>query len=245
MNARQLLLQLNRDCGGNWDAMYRAIKDRRRVEDEEIAFDHSFATVVDAEYPEKFKTASKPPFIIFYEGDIKLLDSDNIYMIIGGSRTPYDITNAVAKLSKSHVIASYYDNDFDKEILRACMRNRQKFIILTSKSLDDLDRSDDVIDYAAKNGCLILTEYGFESGSGDYASVMRYRLIVPFLQGVLLASSVGHDPKVSMLVEAVAERSGNVYALPESPFKDSFNNRLIRDGAMLVDSLDDVATCCQ
>ncbi len=240
MNARQILLRLNRERGGGWDAMYQAIRKRERLSDDEIAIGHDCITIVDAEYPEKLKKAFKPPFTVFYEGDIGLLGDDGIVMIAGNDETPQSIVKAVSELSKSHVIASYCDSAFDKEILRACMRNGGKFIIATSKCLDDIDRGDDIIRYATDNGCLIITEYGFASGTDDYASYMRHRLISPFLHGVLLASSVKSDPKISLLVEDVCNGSGNVWALPEPPFADSFNNRLLRDGATLIDSSDDI-----
>ena len=43
-------------------------------------------TILDAEYPSSLKMCYKPPFVLFYKGDISLLNSESIAIV--GSRYP-------------------------------------------------------------------------------------------------------------------------------------------------------------
>ena len=79
MTGRDILIYLAMKYKGNWDDIYGAIKRKEPIDD--MAFTDLLATlkantitIIDKNYPDHLKQAHKPPFVLFYYGDLSLLD---------------------------------------------------------------------------------------------------------------------------------------------------------------------------
>ena len=101
MNTRELLLYLTLKLNGDWDNILDFIKKKCRVDKNELenyvnGFSGNYITLLDPEYPECLKTSRKPPFVLFYKGDINLLSSPRHLMlgVIGArNNTDYGLKN--------------------------------------------------------------------------------------------------------------------------------------------------------
>lgn len=82
MNAREILLALAIKNNGDWDSIYNDLVEKV-MPPEEVEYNGKYITILDEEYPEELKHILKPPFILFYEGNIDLLKENNKIAIVG------------------------------------------------------------------------------------------------------------------------------------------------------------------
>lgn len=80
---RDALIMLSMKNNGNWEGIYEDIKNNvdvfndavlveklERFHDSEVAA----VTIIDEDYPEILKQSYKPPFVLFYTGDLAMID---------------------------------------------------------------------------------------------------------------------------------------------------------------------------
>jgi len=81
MEARKILLGLCLKYNNNWVRIYEAVTNHEELtaEDEARAknFIGNFVSFLDDNYPERLKQKFRPPFVLYYDGDISLLSRAN------------------------------------------------------------------------------------------------------------------------------------------------------------------------
>lgn len=246
MKTGNILIYLNKLYKGNWNEIYafinrkEKIKDDRGVEDAVSSLKHPYLTILDEKYPEKLKFGYKPPFCLFYEGNLDLLNENNIIAISRCRLNDLKNKKIFKEISNDFILMSGYENKADEETLSFFVKQGKKFILVLSSSLDDIDPDDPIIHYALHNDCLIITEHGFESEETNEDIALKQRIIATFVSYLFVVSSEKTDLKTNLLIDGVLGKDGDIYCVPESPFKNSLNNQLIQDGAILVDSYLDI-----
>lgn len=72
----EILLCLSLKYKGNWDEIYQAIRNKKRITEEEgrellasYKSDAKVVVITDPDYPEALKKIYRPPFVLFYYGD--------------------------------------------------------------------------------------------------------------------------------------------------------------------------------
>lgn len=68
MEGRVLILALHLQYNGNWDKIYRAIKNKSEPHRKYLAkakkVQYNYLTLLDKDYPQELKFQYKPPFVI-------------------------------------------------------------------------------------------------------------------------------------------------------------------------------------
>jgi hypothetical protein len=91
--ARYLLLTVSHINNFDWDNIYEDIKNKRHIYKEDIAEvvdlykDDKFIVVTEDGYPATLKSMSKPPFLVFYEGDLTMADAKDLVFVNTGETT--------------------------------------------------------------------------------------------------------------------------------------------------------------
>ena len=81
--ASTMLIAIALEHNGEWDCIYHALKNKEYAGDKmlekakKLQDEGKCITIMDEEYPECLKLVHKPPFVLFYEGDINLLNLGN------------------------------------------------------------------------------------------------------------------------------------------------------------------------
>ena len=130
---------------GVWKDIYNAIKQKEEW-DEEWTLEAikktkaNWVTVIDSNYPERFKFINNPPFIIFYYGDLSLIDSDIILGVVGsrnassyGKRACLKI---LSELDKDMVILSGLASGIDTVAHQYALDNNMKTIAVLGNGID-------------------------------------------------------------------------------------------------------------
>jgi hypothetical protein len=89
MKGRDILIYLAIKYQNNWDAIYKAVKEKEIIEEEDLkpALDKikgEVITIIDEDYPEEFKKVNKPPFVLFLsEEDRKTINDESSQKYLG------------------------------------------------------------------------------------------------------------------------------------------------------------------
>lgn len=95
MEARKILLALCLKYDNDWNRVRTALQNKEELTDEDLArvdsFTGNYITILDENYPDRLKRKFKPPFLLYYDGDISLLNrvgsSKNDLIFLHGPNT--------------------------------------------------------------------------------------------------------------------------------------------------------------
>lgn len=98
---RDIILALSHMNNFDWDSIYEDIKNKKHICNEDIADainlykDVKFVAITESEYPTVLKNVQKPPFLIFYEGDLAMADAKDLVFVD---------TNKTTKVDPEHMV---------------------------------------------------------------------------------------------------------------------------------------------
>lgn len=251
MKPRDILIHLAVKFKGNWDEIYRSIKTHKNYEDEQEVLDTcrnlkcNVITIMDEEYPENLKKVYKPPFVLFYMGDMLLIQNSNRSIAVIGSRQPkeYSVnhtTTLVSGLPKDVVVVSGLAYGIDSVAHRSAIDSHHKTVAVLGSGIDICYPSinKDLFDEISESH-LLISEYppGVEPNPSYFPA--RNRIIACLAKCVLVTEA--KIKSGTMITVGVALTLGrDVLCLPSEDLGNSGTNLCIKNGAFLVETCDDV-----
>ena len=236
---------------GDWNKIYESIRNKERVDEEKLAHfkeinHYSYITLLDKDYPEGLKQVYMPPYVLFYEGDLNLLKSEKRIAVIGtrkmtdyGEEMTEFFVNGLVK--KDYVIVSGLAKGIDGKAHRVCLEKEGKTIGVVANGLDicyPLSNQKLYQEIASKG--LIISEYPQGVEAEPISFHFRNRIVAAISNSVLVIEAYAHSGTL-ITVRFALEMGRDVYCLPDQVGKGSICNKLIKDMAYLVDSIDDIA----
>ena len=105
---REKLIALSIVKKGNWGEIYQVLRNDKKLHtiDEYASYelikqlDCDMLTLMDDEYPLAWREMRKPPFVVFYKGDIELLKSKAVSVIGGKVKSSYT-SKAISNLMRA------------------------------------------------------------------------------------------------------------------------------------------------
>lgn len=226
---------------GNWDDIYDALEKKERVSPEEIEIlqkkikekKWKFITILDKNYPDNLKQAYKPPFIIWYKGNIELL-KQNVICATGNDvtkETKTRITKFIPELIKSSLVVSMYYEGVDREIEKIIEKNA---IYILASGLDETNSK-----IKNKKESLFITEYPEGTKLSKQRCKERNRLTASFGNILILFSSLKNGP-INHLITNFLNLGKEIYCFPGDGSAKDGNSELIKQGANLITSIKDI-----
>ena len=250
MKPREILIYYAIIHQGNWDKIYESIVLNRDFDEEEakriIANPKSkVVTMFDDDYPQQLKFIRKPPFVLFYHGDISIIKDKYKAVSVVGSRDYSEygeaVTNYFVKnLCKELVIVSGMARGIDGIAHRACIENGGKTVAVLGSGINVCypAKNLDIYDECKKHH-LVLSEYPDLTEPCPLSFPIRNRIIAA-LSNCLLVTEGEMNSGTSITAHLTLEDGGNVCCVPTHIGKNSVCNHLIANGAALVETPDDV-----
>ena len=249
MNSREIIISLAIKFSGNWDAIFEALESNEPDEKEVKALlktnKHKVLTYLDEDYPESLKRVYKPPFALFYEGDISLISDKNNKLAVVGSRKFSEYgeevtTSFVKELSQDFVIISGLALGIDAIAHRTAIQSGGKTIGVLGNGLDKyyLKDNEDLFNECKKNH-LVITEYPDGVGPTQQSFPVRNRIIAGLCE-TLLVTEGKVNSGTSITTMLMLQKNGNVCCVPTRIGENSLCNRLISQGAFLVEKPEDI-----
>ena len=251
MEPRKLLLYFVLKNNGDWDKTYSDISQKKPIEDEEEArkliakVRSNYITILDDNYPEQLKDIKKPPFILFYHGDISLIKNKKKCISVVGCRDNSEYGEFVTKtlvseLAKDFVIVSGLARGIDGISHQTALESGGKTVAVLGCGINicyPLDNKG-LYNEIRKKG-LILSEYPNFTPPVSTQFPIRNR-IVAALSCCLLVTEGEKNSGTSITATLTLENGGEVCCVPTHIGQNSICNYLIANGATLVETVQDI-----
>ncbi len=249
---RNILIYLSYITNGNWDQMLKIINTKKLDIDENLINNEiskmkcKTLTMLDKEYPSYLKALYKPPLVLYYYGDISLLDNLNNNLAVVGSRANSTYGEKITReivndISNKYTIVSGMALGIDSIAHTACLDNKGKTIAVLGSGIDypAPKTNTDIYYRIIKNGGLVISEYPGDLEPLPEFYPIRNRLIAGFSKAVLVTEAKLFSG-TSITVNVALALGREVMCLPYLAGENSLCNLLIRDGATLVENSRDV-----
>lgn len=243
-NVRDLLLAMVEECNGDWDKIFNYISTKKQLSQqtyERVANKgYNFIGLTDSQYPEKLKQSYKPPFGLFYEGWFNTLEeSDNIIAILNenlASKYACDSIEAICKdLREKCTFAIAFGSKKNNDLIRSLLSVGSRIIAVLDVGIGIENVEDKELYEKLKNEQLILSSYpsGLKNKTKT-SSVDCSKLQAQLSKGVIVGGVTKNSTQVTALAFAL-EQNTDIYCIPFPIGSNYINNRLIQDGAILLD----------
>ena len=247
---RNVLIALAVQCGGNWDEIYRHIDKRDFPTDEEIEeivnnLPCQALTYVDEEYPPRLKEIRKPPFVLFYFGDISLIKNTNKCLSVIGTRDPsyfgMKTTYSIVRgLYKDIVVVSGMASGIDSMAHLAALKTGHKTVAVLGTGINVCYPSSSRAIYEEiKKNHLVLSEYPFNHHPNREDFPLRNR-IVAGLSKCVLVTEAHRRSGTTITMGFALDSARDILCVPSQDLDNSACNLCIKDGGFLVENSDDV-----
>jgi len=210
--------------------------------------DVKYICIDDIEYPNRLRNIYNAPILLFYRGDISLLNDDlNLAMV--GSRHPtrYGINCAKSiskRLSELGInIVSGLALGIDSCSHRGCIDGCGKTIAVLGSSVDNpLPRTNErLANEIVEKGGLVISEHSINSAVVPSNFSNRNRIISGISKGVIVVEAAEKSGAL-ITVDFALEQGRDVFSIPGNINSEMSKgcNKIIKEGANLLDSLDDI-----
>ncbi len=252
MEPRKIVASLAVKHRGNWAKIYddlakKEFDEPRVIEKILKTIRCNYITICDNEYPEYLRNTYQPPFVLFYYGDISLINNINNNLAVIGSREPsinglLNTDNIIKGLKKNIVIVSGLARGIDGAAHEAALKYGHKTIAVIGSGVDLCYPPDNYKLYQrilndGRN--LIISEYPTGVPSFPDHFPARNRIIAAISNKLLVTEARKRSGTTITMSFAIASNK-DVLCIPSSDLGDSACNLCIQDGGFLVETSEDV-----
>lgn len=251
MNGRELLIYFSLKYEGDFSKMLDAIKRKEQVNEKDIKASQDkvkskVITILDKEYPKELTHICMPPLVLYYYGDISLLKGNDTRIAVIGSResSKYgeEVTTSLTKtlVKGKRVIVSGMARGIDRIAHETAINNNGKTIAVLGSGIDYIyPKTNADIYEKMKKDHLIISEYPNDLAPKPENFPQRNRIVAGLSDKVLVTEAYVNSG-TSITVLHALKQGKDVLAVPYPINSNSACNKLIQDGAYLIDSSDDV-----
>jgi DNA processing protein len=252
IRVRKIIIALSLIHKGDWQKIMHAVQHHEVPEHdiEELAgsVKCKVTTIIDKDYPEGLRHAQKPPFALFYYGDLSLLNDSSKVIAYVGSRmaSEYGVkmaTDICGELSDAgFAIASGSSIGIDAAAERAASE-RGKAVMVLGNGIDYVYPSSnaEMQKTIAEKG-LVISEYPGDTPPTPDKFAAKNRIIAGISNAVVVGEAHKHSGTL-ITVSFALNMGRDVMAVPYHGDEDSACNLLIKEGATLVENANDILAC--
>lgn len=254
MKAEELLIYLSFKFEGRWEDIYKFIKNKEKPPFEEElksckdSLKFNFVTLVSENYPTVLKhSLSSPPFVLYYEGDLSLLSEENYkHLTVVGSRnaciySKSKVMSLIETLPENIVIVSGLARGIDSYGMSAAIKSNKKVIAVLGNGIGYCypKENEHIYKDIVSNGGLILSEY--PPNVGPHQDNFRWRnRILAAIGDAIFVGEAKYNSGTRITINYALNYGKSVGCLPFRANEDSYCNLLIKQGADMIETLDDL-----
>lgn len=253
LKTRDILAYMSIKKEGDWDAIMEWICSKEVAVDEELAaktlseLKCKYITLADDDYPVCLKNIYHPPFVLFYYGDDELLKHlqayDQVAVIGSRENSEYGASmtrKIVSGVAKRYPIVSGLAKGIDAIASETAIAVGGKTIAILGSGIDYCYPSENYALYQKiKKDHLLMSEYPGKVVPDPSKFPMRNRIIAG-LAHTIVVTEAGNISGTSITVTFGVQYGRTIMCVPYPADKNSACNRLIKEGAYLVETAEDV-----
>lgn len=261
---REILLTLSYLCDGDWKKMLDIIQHKKIVPSDEQVLEASsklkasFITIIDENYPKCLKECNCPPMVLYYYGNINLLENQYKITCVG-TRNPtlYQsekcaslIFDAEKEFNNELCVISGMANGLDQVFMEECMNASAPIISVIGSGIDNPypKNNNSIYEYCKSGKGLVLSEYPLDINAEKSNFVFRNRLLAA-LSNILFVGGGKKQSGTSTTVKYALDLGKEVCALPCNVTGDDLTNDIIKSGATSIlsskDLIEEIREICE
>ena len=204
-------------------------------------------TMEDKEYPYNLKQIEDCPPILYALGNVDLLKNDNAVAIVGSRNASISACRLAEQIaadlsSRNIVVVSGLARGIDAAAHTGALSSLENTIAVLGTGIDIVypKENQQLYEKMAKSG-LILSEFPFHTKAQASHFPRRNRIVSGLSKGTLVIEASLRSGSLITAHQAL-DQGRDVYAVPGAPYDDRCAgcNKLLREGAILVESAEDV-----
>ncbi len=252
LEPRDMVIALAVKHNGDWNRVYAGLKCRDELTDEEAAalaksVRSKTLTFLDPDYPQYLLDGCiRPPFCLFYYGDISLIHDSSRVLTVVGSREPSDYaTNKTREIchdmiKKGYILCSGLAYGIDTIAAEEGAKIRGGGIAVLGCGIDNMYPLENVgLKRTLVHRGLVLSEYPGDAPPDSKNFPMRNRILAG-LGSTTFASEIKNHSGTSITVAYALAMNKDVGVLPFQAGEMYLNNNFIKGGAALIESSEDL-----
>lgn len=248
--ARDLLIATSLKYKGDWDKIMNAISKRENPGEEFIEqavhLKCKAITLLDDKYPSFLKSIMKPPFVLFYYGDLNLIKDHNKNIAISGTRTPSDYSSKktveiVSDLAaQDYTIVSGFSLGVNTVAHLTAVRDGGNTVAVLPCGIDFcFPLKNEKLYEDMKRSQLIISEYPGDTPPVVESNPFRNRIIAGLSRALVIIEAKRQSSSMTMAFFAL-QFGADVMCLPQPASGESGCNLLIKEGAALIENAQDI-----
>ena len=211
---------------GDFQSILKALQAKEKVSQEErreavAKVNSKYTTIISSDYPDALKEISCPPFVLFYHGNLNILNGKCIGVI--GKRVP-----------------SEYGSNIDTLAHRSALKNKGKTVAVLGSGINYCypKRNQDLYAQLKSNHLIISEKPGdYVPQAKDFPS--RNRLIAGLSESVVVTEAEKRSGTM-ITVGYALDQGKDIYCIPSRIGDPMGCNLLIQQGAKLVLTVNDI-----
>ena len=248
-DSRKILIYLAVKYGGEYDKIVTALNLHEDqdvdVEDVNKAFASlkcKVMTLLDYDYPKCLKKMPHSPIVLFYYGDISLLDDEHHKYAIVGSREVSQYGESTTKeivkeMARGNVLVSGMAKGIDTIGHQAAMDNHGRTIAVLGSGIDNCYPPENKKLYEKlKKEQLVISEYPNMAEPFGPHFPMRNRIVVALSEAVIVPQVNSHISGTIISVNLAVAFNRPVFVVPHPILDGTINNELLLEGANFAQS---------
>ena len=233
---------------GDWHKIYNAVFCKEKTDENEVKevlnnLKSKWITILSNEYPESLKSMQNPPFVLFYQGNLELLNYKKTLAVIGSRDMSVYGKNCCQKIVKDLVLNDYLIVSgvacgIDSEAHAIALKYNKLTIGILGHGIYFKNGNHSMIKDIINKG-LIISEYPDNSYPRKEKFKIRNRLISGLSKGVLVIEAKYKSGTMNTVKHAL-NQGKEIFAIPSDINRESGCNKLIKEGAKLVECYQDI-----
>lgn len=251
MNGRDALAYYSLTHHGDWDKILSAVKCHEDIEGDDKeklvqTITCPFVTLADPQYPESLKHSFRPPLVLYYYGNLELLNHEEECIAYIGSReaSPYGLTMAKQiagdLAERGYTIVTGLARGIDAAATQAALDHHGRAVGVLGCGIDLCYPSSSLPLYERlKKEGLLISEYPFKTPPIPDYFPHRNRIVAGACKGIVVGEASCRSGTLITVAYALGFNK-EVGCLPYPADAESACNRLIKEGAYLIENANDV-----
>ncbi|ENY69326.1 DNA processing protein (Smf) [Metamycoplasma auris 15026] len=239
----EILLYFSLKYKGEWKEIYQAILKKEMIDENDFNLrmqdfkkhQIEYITILDDLYPKQLMHTTQPPFVLYYKGNISILNKTNKCIYLTGAYETQSINNYVSKLKSKKENVTFLNliwPGLEQSILNTLFRNNFKTIILLPCGIDWAIKNLNLGKFENPN-CLFLSEFPNDIHPTKNSFISRNRISAGLCSSLVLLSSI--DQRYNSLINEFLDQGKNIQCLLFNDHdKKDGNVDLINQGAELI-----------
>lgn len=233
---------------GDWYRIFKAIEEKEKVDYKELArikncIKDNYLTILDKNYPIGLRNVTNPPFVLYYRGDVTLLNKRGIAFIGCRKNSEYGeimINKLIKPIGRKYTIVSGLAKGIDGLSHKYCLENEIKTIAVLGNGLDYYYPSvNKELQNLIKEKGLLISEYPSFVRPKKHHFPMRNRIIAGLSKAIVVIECKRQSGSM-ISVEHGLNLGLDIFCVPSRANEDSGCNYLIKNGAKLVECASDI-----